>query len=145
MKTTHLNHPLETYTPRLIALGLLAMLLLLAVSGCKTKTAAETNPAGIYHLVSVDGQNVPCDLTHEGVTMTIKSGAFTIHTNGSCSSLMVFSVASHGDMRREVNAAYTRNGAEFTMQWERAGTTRGRLDGNQFTMNNEGMVLLYRK
>lgn len=145
MKTTHLNHPLETYTPRLIALGLLALLLLLAVSGCKTKSTAEINPAGIYQLVSVDGQNVPCNLTHEGVTMIIKSGAFTLNADGTCASLMVFSVPPHPENRREVTATYTRQGAELTMRWQGAGMTKGQIKGSEFTMNNEGMILLYRR
>jgi hypothetical protein len=31
------------------------------------------------------------------------------------------------------------------MQWEGAGTTVGTVEGNDFTMNNEGMVFVYRK
>lgn len=58
---------------------------------------------------------------------------------------MIFSVPPHKDTNREVKATYTQKGAELTMQWERAGMTKGQINGNQFTMTNEGMVLSYRK
>jgi hypothetical protein len=31
------------------------------------------------------------------------------------------------------------------MKWQRAGMTIGSVEGNMFTMNNEGMVLAYRR
>jgi hypothetical protein len=54
-------------------------------------------------------------------------------------------VPPHPDVHREVNATYTQNGAELTMRWQRAGMTKGRINGNEFTMNNEGMIFFYRK
>lgn len=140
------NHP-EPCAPRILALSLLAVLPLLALTGCKpaTPATADINPAGDYTLVSVDGQSLPCRLTHEGVSPTIKSGVFSITADGHCRSLINFSVPAHGDMSREVTATYTRTGSELTMQWEGAGMTKGQLNGNQFTMNNEGMIFAYRK
>jgi hypothetical protein len=44
-----------------------------------------------------------------------------------------------------VAASYVRDGAELRMQWKGAGRTEGSLEGGTFTMNNEGMVLVYRK
>jgi hypothetical protein len=115
--------------------------------GCspEAQRTADTNPAGVYTLASVDEKTVPCGLTHDGTTITIKSGVFTIETNGACRSLITFTVPSQGDMSREVKATYTRQGSELTLQWEGAGMTRGNLKGNQFTMTNEGMVFSYRK
>ena len=138
---------LETYTPRIIALSLLAILVLLALTGCSKEThpATDFNPTGTYSLVSVDGQSVPCSVTHEGNSLTIKSGVFTIKSDGSCFSLMVFALPGHDDVRREVKATYTQKGNELTMQWEGAGATKGQVNGNQYTMTNEGMVLSYRK
>ena len=126
---------------------LLALFLALALAGCKqeAKVAADINPTGVYALASVDGKPVPCALTHEGMTMTIKSGGFTIGADGTCSSKMSVSVPSYGDINREVKATYTRQGTNLTMQWEGAGTTIGNVDGNKFTMDNEGMVLVYQK
>jgi hypothetical protein len=46
---------------------------------------------------------------------------------------------------REVKATYTRQGSKLTMQWEGAGMTTGTVEGDMFTMNNEGMVFSYRK
>ena len=137
----------DNQTSRIAALGLLALLLSLALTGCKPSPRPTTNPdpTGVYTLVNVDGQTVPCRVKHDGVDLSIKSGTFTITTNGQCQSVMIFSPPDRADIRREVNATYTQNGAELAMKWERAGVTKGRISGNQFTMNNEGMVLTYAK
>ena len=141
------NHQPQAAAPRFKVFCLLVGILLLAATGCKPGAATNANidPTGDYTLVSVDGKNVPCDVVHEGVTLTVKSGDFTITSDGHCVSHMNFSVPQHGDMSREVKAAYTRQGAELTMEWERAGTTSGNVHGNTFTMTNEDMVLAYRK
>ncbi len=131
--------------PRLIALSLLALLLALAGAGCKTKATAELNPTGIYTLISVAGQNVPGSLTHEGVAMLVKSGSLTLNADGSGRSMMVFAVPPQPDDRREVMATYTQTGTELTLRWQGAGTTKGQLHGREFTMNNEGIVFVYRK
>ena len=149
MKTKHnsLNGENQPMARHPLGWCLLALVLALAWAGCKqeAKVAADINPTGVYALVSVDGKPVPCALTHEDVTMTIKSGGFNIGADGTCSSKMSVSVPSHGDINREVKATYTRQGAKLTMQWEGAGTTIGNVDGNKFTMDNEGMVLVYQK
>lgn len=121
--------------------------LMLAGTGCKNEAGSNTriDPTGVYALVSVDGKNIPCDLGHEGVALTIKSGVFTINADGTCHSQMAFTVPGRGDMNREVKATYTRQGADLTMQWEGAGMTMGHVDGSAFTMTNEGMVFAYRK
>jgi hypothetical protein len=138
---------IDQQTSRIAALGLLALLLSLALTGCKhsSQNAALLNPVGIYTLISVDDRNVPCLVKHHGVDLSITSGTFTITTNGQCHSVMIFAPPNHAEVRREVSATYTQNGRELTMQWERAGVTKGRLNDNQFTMNNEGMVLTYQK
>jgi hypothetical protein len=137
----------ESQTPRIVALCLLSALLLLAVTGCQNKTSVSDalNPAGVYTLVSVDNKTVPCSLTHGATVMTVKSGAFTINPDGSCHSLVTFSVPPHPDANREVKATYTQKGAELTMNWEGAGMTKGQINGNQFTMTNEGMIFSYQK
>jgi len=136
----------ELKTSRIIAIILLTAVALIAFTGCKSsKNAATVDPTGKYHLVSVDGKPVPCGLTHEGTAMTIHSGEFTINADNTCSSLMIFSVGQRTNINREVKATYTCSGAELTMRWERAGITKGTVDGKTFTMNNEGMVLAYEK
>jgi hypothetical protein len=138
---------LEPYAPRILAMCLLAVILLLASTGCKNETRATTaiNPAGGYTLVSVDGKNVPSNLIHEGVAMIVKSGSLIINTDGTCISHSVFAVPPHQDINREVKATYTQQGAELTMRWQGAGMTKGQINGNTFTMNNEGMIFSYRK
>jgi hypothetical protein len=139
---------------------LLYLLPLLMVSvwvGCKPEAkptadttsvgtaAADINPVGTYNLVSVDGKKVPCTLQHEGQSPTINSGVFTINADRTCSSKVDFSLPSGGKTSREVKATYTREGSKLTMKWEGAGMTTGTIEGDTFTMNNEGMIFAYRK
>jgi hypothetical protein len=123
-------------------------------SGCNQETkvaadakpvaapAADLNPAGTYALVTVDGNKVPCAVEHEGHKMTIQSGGFTINPDGTCSSKMTL---AGRDAAIEVKATYTREGQKLTMKWQGAGMTTGTVEGDTFTMNNEGMVFAYRK
>jgi hypothetical protein len=125
----------------------LPVLMVIAWTGCKqqAKVVEGPDPLGTYALVTVDGNNVPCAVQHEGHTLTIKSGSFIINPDSTCSSKVVFGPASGGDVTREVKATYTREGSKLTMRWEGAGTTTGGIEGGTFTMNNEGMVFAYRK
>ncbi len=147
--TTSKNINVENHTPRIIAFGLLTACLLL--TGCKQKTTANVvsspapDPAGIYALVSVDGQPVPCNINHENTAMTVQSGSFAITADGHCTCNMVVSVGSRKDMTVVTHASYQQSGAELTMTWEGAGMTAGKLAGDTFMMNNEGMVFAYRK
>lgn len=124
----------------------LSLLAVIVSCGCnpKAKTAADISPVGSFALVSVDGDKVPATIQH-GATLTVKSGVFIISADGTCSSKLVFSPPSGGDVTREVKATYTRQGPTLTMKWEKAGTTTGTIDGDAFTMNNEGMIFTYRR
>ncbi|MDR3458526.1 MAG: hypothetical protein P4N60_13835 [Verrucomicrobiae bacterium] len=140
---------LETYTPRIIALGLLGVFLLFALTGCQggRRTTAELPPVGDYALVSVDDKPVPCKLTHEGTAVIVKSGGLTFNADGACRSLSVFAVPPNQDVQREVKATCARAGAELTLRWQHAGVTKGLLSENdrKFMMNNEGMIFAYRR
>lgn len=83
----------DNQTSRIAALGLLALLLSLALTGCKHSSRPTTNlnPAGNYTLINVDGQDLPCRVKHDGVDLSIKSGTFTITAAGQCRSVMIFS------------------------------------------------------
>jgi len=134
-------------TPRSVALALLATLTVVILSGCRSNnpTTTSVDPTGIYQLTEVDGKAVPCETRHGDTPMTIHSGVFTINADGTCASLMKFSVRGHQEVGREVKATYILTGADLTMKWEGAGTTRGTVEGNTFTMINEGMKLSYQR
>jgi len=111
----------------------------------QSKTSNASDPAGVYALVSVNGKQLPASLDHEGATLQVRSGAFTIIADGTCSSKMVFVPPSGAEATREVSATYTKDGSKLTMKWKGAGTTTGTIQGNTFTMENEGMLLVYKK
>jgi hypothetical protein len=155
-KQNELNDERRRTTRHPLQFWLLPLLMVMVLAGCKqdakvaadtkdAKVAADTNPAGTYALVSVDGNKVPCTVQHEGHTLGVKSGSFIINPDGTCSSKVVFSPPSGGDATREVKATYTREGPKLTMKWEGAGMTTGTVEGDTFTMNNEGMVFAYHK
>jgi hypothetical protein len=130
--------------PLLCLLGFLAVTAPFGWAQDKKGTAPATNsnPVGTYALVTVDGNKVPCTVQHEGHAMAISSGKFVINSDGTCASKMVL---AGREAPIEVKANYTRDGAKLNMKWVGAGTTVGTVAGDTFTMNNEGMVLVYRK
>jgi hypothetical protein len=152
-KQRELNGEQGRTTRHLLQLCLLPLFMVMVGTGCKqeakvaadTKTAAaaaDINPVGTYTLVTVDGNKVPGTVQHEGHTMTINSGSFIINADGTCSSKMSL---TGRDAAIEVKATYTREGPKLTMQWQGAGMTVGTVEGDTFTMNNEGMIFAYRK
>jgi hypothetical protein len=145
--TTIINPVRNSYTPRLIALGAIAALLLCALARAHGQPAEKTaiNPVGTYALVSVDGKTVPGTINHEGTAMNVQSGTFTISTNSQITCVMTVSVGDRKDIRIETRATYTVKDAELTMKWQNAGMTRGSLAGQTFTMTNEGMAFVYQK
>jgi len=145
MKTYPSNPIRIDYTPRVIAFVVLAFVLLCALTRAHAQTADKTtNPIGVYTLVSVDGKNVPCTIKHDGRTMNVQSGTFTITTNSQITSVMTVSV---GDKKGsvETHATYAEKDSELTMKWQNAGVTKGRVAGQTFTMTNEGLVYVYRR
>ena len=147
MKTTRIRLDRVNYTPRVIALGVLVVLFVYALARVNAQTADKVgdSPAGAYTLVSVDGKHVPCIINHDGTTMNVQSGAFTISTNGQITSVMTVSVGDRKNVRVERTATYTMKESELTMKWQNAGTTKGRIAGQTFTMTNEGMAYVYRR
>ncbi len=117
------------------------------LSACKqeAKVAAGADPAGVYTLVSVNGNKVPASVAHDGATLQVRSGSFTIKADGTCGTKTVFVPPSGQEVTREVGATFTKEGSKLTMQWQGAGMTIGTIEGNTFTMDNEGMVLVYQK
>ena len=101
--------------------------------------------AGSYTLVSINGTPLPFTVTDEGPGMRVTSGTFTSRPDGTCATVTAFVMPSGQAQSREVSATYTRDGSRLTMQWQGAGVTNGTIEGDTFTMDNEGQIFLYRK
>lgn len=124
---------------------LLTVGLLLSACTQETEVAAVADPTGVYSLVSVNGFKVPASVSHDGTALQVRSGSFTIKVDGTCGTTTVFVPPSGKEVTRDVSATYTREGSKLTMQWQGAGMTTGTIEGNTFTMDNEGMVFVYKK
>jgi hypothetical protein len=124
---------------------LLASGFLLSSCGEKPGVKPDGSFTGVYALVTVDGAKVPATVSHDGQKIQVRSGTFTLGADGMCSSTTTFVPPGGAEATRETKATYTREGSTLTLKWEGAGTTRGTLQGGTFTMDNEGMTLVYRK
>ncbi len=153
-----LTEAVTRFVPCFILCALTACVLL---SGCRrAETPRPATPAsspaaadaaklpditGSYTLVSINGTPLPFTVTHEGPGIQVTSGTFTIRPDGTCASVAAFVMPSGQAQSREVSATYTRDGSRLTMQWQGAGVTNGTIEGDTFTMDNEGQLFLYRK
>jgi hypothetical protein len=117
----------------------------LAVTACRNKALTDAEIAGVYVLVSVDGKRVPASVSHHGTDLEVRSGTFTLSGDGACSAETVFVPPSGREVTRVVSAVYTRDGSRLDMKWKGAGRTAGTIEDGTFTMNNEGMVFVYKK
>lgn len=125
--------------------AVLAAALLLSACKHEANVAGGVDPAGVYALIAVDGKNVPASIAHDGVAVQVRSGVFTFNPDGTCGTKTVFVPPSGAEVTREVTATYKRNGPNLTMRWKGAGVTTGTIDGDTFTMNNEGLLFVYKK
>lgn len=125
----------------------LALAACIGLAACQSKRAAgrSPNPSGDYLLASVNGQPVPATVSHDGASLQIRSGSCTFGADQSCSTTTVFVPPSGREVTRTATATYTARGADLSLRWKGAGFTSGKVDGATFTMNNEGMVFVYRK
>ncbi|HEX4934851.1 MAG TPA: hypothetical protein VFV33_16790, partial [Gemmatimonadaceae bacterium] len=87
----------------------------------------------------------PFTVTHEPPGVRVISGSFTFNADGTCSTSTVFVPPSGQAVNRQVAATWTRNGSALTMKWEGAGVTTGTVQGDTFTMDNEGQRFTYEK
>ncbi len=126
---------------QLITVGAL-VLGMLVLGGCQRQARGGADVTGTYALVSVEGQKVPCTINHLGHGLPVASGSFIINGDGTCISR----IALNGQNNPiEVKATYTYQDSKLTMKWQGAGTTVGTIQGNTFSMNNEGMAFVYQK
>ena len=132
-----------------------ALVVLGALSACAAPQPESQAPAvpeaspsivGSYTAITINGVSIPGSITNnQGVTLSVLEGSFVIRADGSCSSRTVFEAPSGERITRAVDATYTRDGDTLTMRWEGAGVTTGTIEGDTFTMDNVGMVLVYAK
>lgn len=90
----------------------------LVLSACANQKFSHSDAAGLYALVSVNGNQVPASVSHEGATLQVVSGTFTINADWTCNSKMIFLPPSGTESTREVSATYTKEGSTLTMQWD---------------------------
>jgi uncharacterized lipoprotein YajG len=118
---------------------------LLTACAFRQGTAPAADITGTYALVSVNGKPLPASVAHGKDPLEVRSGNLTINSDGTCASTIVFVPPSGKEVTRNVTATYTREGSTLNMQWKGAGQTTGTVQGNTFTMHNEGMLFAYRK
>jgi hypothetical protein len=143
-----------------LAVGFVLVTAAGALSGCRSPgnaaapapsrtgapdAAQPADVSGTYVLVSINGSALPYTMTHEPPGVRVTSGSFTINADGTCTSDVSFVLPSGEAMSRPVSATWTRDGAKLTMSWQGAGTTVGTVEGDTFTMDNEGQLFAYRK
>ena len=75
----------------------------------------------------------------------MQDGAFTLNADGTCRSRTTFAVSGQ-EATRDIACTYGREGAKLTtFKWTGAGVTTGTVDGKTLTMDNEGVVLSYKR
>jgi len=127
---------------------MIILVMVVVLAGCyevtsPTETAANnSNPAGVYELVTVDGINIPGKINHDGHEVMLHSGSVIINADKTCISKTVFGSEKN---QRKVKATYTQKGSTLHMKWIGAGKTDGTIDGDTFTMDNHGMIFVYKK
>ena len=119
--------------------------LLIVACQQEANVSKDTKINGVYNLVSVDGNTLPAKINHDGVNLEVRSGSFTINADGTCGTKTTFVPPNGSETIREVSASFNKSGSKLTMNWKGAGTTTGTIEGNTFTMNNEGMIFIYKK
>ena len=122
---------------------LILVVMLVALTGCQEAAKTNVNDfAGVYGLVAVDGAGIPATFSHGGHDIMVHSGSFTINANGTCRAAIV-----HGPQKstHQTKATYTLAGSTLKMKWKGAGWTKGTIKGDTFSMNNEGMMFVYKK
>lgn len=141
------NGPSRAPTAAVLGCLLPVITLCLCLVGCDQGSNAPkgSDLTGTYNLVTVNGNKLPASVSHDGASLQVRSGTFTINADGTCSTKTVFVPPTGAEATREVSATYTREGEKLNMQWKGAGRTTGTIDGKRFTMDNEGMVFVYKK
>ena len=132
-----------TVRTQLILFPLIAATLALVSCQQNLQRADESDIAGIYYLLKVDGTAIPGTVLHDGKPLKVLSGTFIISKDGTCFSRTRFVAPDGNETTREVDADYRVQGPQLIMQWEGAGVTEGTVQGDNFVMDNHGMIFEY--
>jgi hypothetical protein len=119
------------------------------LTGChgkqQCKAGLRDEICGDYTLATINGNNLPYTPPHKGGAPQVTSGMFAINPDGTCTSKILFALPSGKSSSREVTATYKWDANRLKMQWRGAGQTIGTLEGDTFTMINEGVIFSYRR
>jgi hypothetical protein len=126
-----------------LTLGALALLL----PGCRPGGGAVqgSDAAETFTLATINGHELPFTPPHEGGAPEVRGGAITLKPDGSFTSSMTYGGPGGKQGSRDFSGTYTREGSKFKLRWKGAGLTTAILEGNTFTMDNEGVKFAYRK
>ncbi|MBT8142466.1 MAG: hypothetical protein KJO88_08855 [Gammaproteobacteria bacterium] len=123
------------------------MIATIVLIGCQGLTPGDsyTEIAGIYYLVKVDDTRVPGDVSHDGAPIHVRSGTFIISDDGTIISQTHFISPDGNELSREVRANYRIEDSRLVIQWEGAGVTEAKVEGDNVVMDNHGMIFEYTK
>ena len=124
------------------------LVMLVGLAGCATISPTEavvSDPAGVYILVTVDGEEVPATVFHGDKEAMVLSGRFTINGDGTCLNKMVVISSTGRKISRSVAATYSQEGSRLNIQWAGGGETEGTVKSDTFTMDNEDNIFSYKK
>jgi hypothetical protein len=129
---------------KLVMMGLSVMGLCLPAGRAASDTTQTSDHQGTYTLVTVNGNKLPYTPPHKGGAPQVLSGNITLNADGTFASAMSYNLPT-GVVSQQFSGTYTRDGSRFSLQWKGAGTTTATLEGNTFTMDNEGSLFAYRR
>jgi hypothetical protein len=151
MKTVLIQYHEASAKTAPMILRCIATLIALCIflTGCQGKQTGSVvtrdDICGDYTLTTINGNSLPFTPPHKGGAPLVTSGMFTIRPDGNCISKILFALPSGKSSSREVSATYKRESNRLTMQWRGAGRTTGTIEGDTFTMINEGVTFSYRR
>jgi hypothetical protein len=104
------------------------------------------DPSTTDTLIAVDGHALPYAPCHEGRTgPVVQASTRTLKAGTTFVSTGAYRVPAVRTVTRDFSGTYTRTGAVLTLRWDGASQTTASLDGDAFTMVNEGSRFTHRR
>ena len=96
---------------------------------------------GTYKLISVDGQPLPCVVTHEGKPgPEVVAGGTDFSKDGTFTSFTRFKIPDGRTIDRNLKGTFAKTDSSYTLKWEGAGQTEVKVNGSKIRMDNEGVI-----